>query len=274
MSQTTFNGKNVYLFGGSSGIGLEAAKLLAKEGAHLMLFARNRERLDKAVAEVLPCRLSPLQTVRSRSLDVSDAQAVEREVEAAAADFGLPQIVINAAGRAIPRHFEEISHAQFDETMKINLYGVWNTCKAVVPFMKERGGAIVNTSSVGGFVGVFGYTDYAASKFAVIGFSEVLRAELAKYGITVSVLCPPDTQTPGFETENQTKPKETRSISEGSGLLMPVEVARALLAGIRSGQALIIPGFESKLTWFMKRHAPALVDLIMSRSIKNAQRQA
>jgi NAD(P)-dependent dehydrogenase (short-subunit alcohol dehydrogenase family) len=274
MARPTFNGKNVYIFGGSSGIGLETAKLLAQRGSNLILFARNRDRLERAVEEVSGQRLARSQTFTSRVLDVSDRDAVDAVVKEAVTGFGVPQIVVNAAGRAIPRHFEEITQQQFDETMKINLYGVWNTVSAVLPFMKERGGTIVNTSSVGGFVGVFGYADYAASKFAVIGLSEVLRAELKKYGINVAVLCPPDTDTPGFEVENLTKPAETMMISEGAGLMLPVEVARALLSGIECGDPVIVPGFEGRLTWFMKRHVPALVDFVMERGIRKAQRKA
>lgn len=270
----TFNGKNIYLFGGSSGIGLESAKLLAARGAHLILFARNPQRLEEAVASVKCSRLLSSQIVCSRVLDVADPQAVRATLETAVAEFGLPQIVINTAGRAIPRHVEDISYAQFDETMKINLYGAWNIVQAVLPFMKERGGTIINTSSVGGLVGVFGYADYAASKFALIGLSEVLRAELARYGIKVGVLCPPDTQTPGFDCENRTKPLETQAISAGGGLLAAKDVAQALLRGIERDEALIIPGFEGKLTWLMKRHAPRLVDFIMARSIHKAQSRA
>ena len=272
MARTGFNGRNVYLFGGSAGIGLETARLLAGRGAHILLFARNRERLDKAVEDVSRHRMTRNQVFTGLALDVADREAVRAAVGQAVAGFGVPQVVINAAGRAIPRRFEEISYEQFDETMKINLYGTWNTVSAVVPHMKERGGTIVNTSSVGGFVGVFGYADYAASKFAVIGLSEVLRSELKRYRIDVQVLCPPDTDTPGFEVENRTKPAETRAVSGGGGLLEAVDAARALLRGIERRDPVIVPGFEGRLTWWMKRHVPDVVELVMDRSIRKAQR--
>jgi 3-dehydrosphinganine reductase len=76
--------------------------------------------------------------------------------------------------------------------MKINLFGIWNTIQALLPYMKEKGGVIVNTSSVSGYLWIFGYTDYAALKFGIIGLSDALRHELLQYNITVSVLCPPD----------------------------------------------------------------------------------
>lgn len=89
--------------------------------------------------------------------------------------------------------------------MKVHIYGVWNSISTLLPHMRQRGGYIVNVSSVLGFMGVFGYSDYCPSKFAILGLSEVLKSELKRYGIGISVLCPPDTDTPGFQVENQTK---------------------------------------------------------------------
>jgi short-subunit dehydrogenase len=138
--------------------------------------------------------------------------------------------------------------------------------------MKAKGGKIVNTSSIGGFVGVFGYADYSASKFAIVGFSEVLKQELARYNIKIQVLCPPDTETPGFETENKTKPEETKKISETAKLLQPEEVARQAIKGIESDGFFIIPGFDGKLTHFMKRHFPFVVNSVMEGAIKKVQK--
>ena len=155
--------------------------------------------------------------------------------------------------------------------MKVNMYGIWNTCAAAVPHMRKKGGWILNTSSMVGFLGVFGYTDYAASKFAIIGFSESLRSELAQYNIGVSILCPPDTDTPGFETENETKPEETRIISEGAKLMTAEAVARISFKELKKGKKVIIPGFDGKMTYLMKRFAPWVVDVVMNRSIKKHQ---
>ena len=173
-----------------------------------------------------------------------------------------------------PNYFEEISYEQFDETMKINFYGIWHTTKKLVPLIKEKGGYIVNVSSIAGFIGVFGFTDYSASKFAVLGFSEVLRSELKPFGIMVSVLCPPDTNTPALEVENKTKPKETRAISKNAGLMQPEDVAKTLIKGMQKKQPVIIPGFEGKMTYFAKRLAPSIVERIMDRTIKRIQKNS
>lgn len=264
-----FDGKLVFITGGSSGIGLATARLLAGEGADVVIFARGRERLEEALRQVEGAKRRAGQRVAWKQMDVTDHRQVARVMEETVREFGVPEILINCAGRAYPNYFENISYEQFCETMKVHAYGTWNTVSALFPHMKKRGGYIVNTSSVLGFMGIFGYTDYAASKFAVVGFSEALRSEARRHGIGVSVLCPPDTDTPGFAMENLTKPPETRAISEGGGLLQPGEVAKALLRGMKKGTFLIGPG-SAGLLYRLKRYFPWLVDMFTERAIRKA----
>ena len=271
MNAGAWNGRSAFIVGGSSGIGLSTAGLLAAAGAHVAVFARTPEKLEAALAEMEARRVSPDQRFASRRLDVTEHEAVEEVMAEAVAALGAPDLLVNAAGRALPHHFADVTYEQFDETMKTNLYGVWNVVSAVAPHMKGRGGAIVNVSSVAGFVGVFGLTDYCASKFAVVGLSEALRQELRRYGIAVSVLCPPDTDTPGFATENLTKPAETKAVSGAAKVMQPDDVARALLDGLRRGTFMIVPGAGGKLTYFLKRHAPGVVDAVVRRSIRKAR---
>jgi len=267
-----FDGKLVFITGGSSGIGLATARLLAQEGADVVIFARGRERLEEALREIEKAKRRAGQRAAWKQMDVTDHRQVVQILEEAVREFGPPDVLVNCAGRAYPNYFENIPYEQFDETMKVHAYGAWNTVSALYPHMKEKGGYIVNTSSVLGFMGIFGYTDYAASKFAVVGFSEALRSEARRYGIGVSVLCPPDTDTPGFAVENLTKPPETRAISEGGGLLQPEEVAEALLKGMRKGAFLIGPGSAGML-YRVKRFFPWLVDLFSERAIRKAARE-
>ncbi len=269
----SFEGKNIYIFGGSSGIGLSAAQQFAGMGANLFIFARGENRLKEAVSDIESHRRKNTQKVDYQSVDISLDQDVKNVIDTVVEKYGEPDILINCAGRAYPDYFENITYKQFEETMKINLFGIWNTVSSALPHMKKNGGVIVNTSSVVGYLGIFGYTDYAASKFGIIGLSEALRSELKRFKISVSVLCPPDTETPGFEVENQTKPAETRAISEGAGILGPEQVAKQLINGISKGKKMIIPGFDAKLSYYLKRWCPALVDFVIERSIAKAQIQ-
>lgn len=273
MKIDSFEAKNIHIFGGSSGIGLATAKQLASLGANITIYARTESTLKEAAAEIEGHRMDPHQYVSWVSVDVSVPEDVQQAIAANVDSFGMPDILINCAGRAYPEHFEAIGYQQFEETMKVNLFGIWNSIQSILPYMKEKGGLIVNTSSVVGYVGVFGYTDYAASKFGIIGLSEALRSELKRYGIGVSVLCPPDTETPGFEIENQTKPAETKAISEGAGLLGPDEVASYLIKGMESGKKMIIPGFDGKLAYYVKRWFPAVFEFIMDRTVLKAQQK-
>jgi len=266
-------GKNVYITGGSSGIGLSAAKQLAALGANILIFARTKERLEAAAADIRKSCLSETQRVSSLQVDVGDNDSVNRVMARAVQEFGPPDLLINCAGRAYPHYFEQISYEQFDQTMKTNLYGIWNTTAALVPEMKKKGGCIVNVSSIAGFIGIFGYTAYCASKFGVIGFSEALRSELRSHGIKVAVLCPPDTDTPGFAAENKTKPEETKEASKGAKLMSPDEVARQLIIGLKKDRFLIIPGLDGKITWRIKRFFPALVDAVLNRQIEKVQKR-
>lgn len=266
-----FSNKVVYITGGSSGIGLATAKALAAEGAHIIIFARRKDRLEQALEEIQSMRVSSSQRFACRQMDVSRWDVVKAVISEALADFGVPDVLINCAGRAYPRVFEEVTYEQFDETMKINLYGIWHTTSVLVPYMKQRGGYIVNVSSIAGFIGLFGYSDYSASKFAIIGLSEALRSELKPYNIMVSVLCPPDTDTPGFHEENKTKPEETKAISAGAKLRQPEEVAYALLKGMRKRERYIIPGFDSNMIFLLKRLFPGLVEFVMDSTIKKVQ---
>jgi short-subunit dehydrogenase len=274
MQAEEFAGATVYVVGGSSGIGLAIARKAAALGADVVLFARRRQILEDAAAQVQSAAASPKQKVVWQQLDVTDAAAVQQVLGRAVADCGPPRVVVNCAGGARPGYFEEITHEQLVDTMRVNLFGCWATVQALLPHMKGQGGYIVNVASMAGLIGVFGYTDYCASKFALVGFSEALRSELKRFRITVSVLCPPDTDTPGLAAENETKPAETRAVSAGAGVMSADAVAQALLRGMRRGSFLIIPGREGKFIALAKRFFPRMVESVMERTVRGVTGRA
>lgn len=266
-----YQNKTVFITGGSSGIGLATAKAFAKAGSHVVIFARNINDLESAKNTIDASCLNMTQRVNYYAVDFTNYDATKNIFEKAVNENGIPDILINCVGIAQPDYFENITPEIFDKTIKTNLYATWNSCYAMVPYMKQKGGHILNTSSIAGFVGVFGYTDYCMTKFGIIGFSDALRQELAQYNINVSVLCPPDTDTPGFEAENKNKPNETKAIAGNAKLLQPDFVATAVLKGINQNKKMIIPGYDGKLTLFLKRHFPFIVEWFMKNSIQNAQ---
>lgn len=273
MKPANFEHKQVYVVGGSLGIGLSIARRVAALGAHVTIFARRAEPLERAVAVIRAAQRNPTQTVAARQVDVGDHRQVSEVMTQTVAEVGAPAVLINCAGHAIPRRFEDISYEQFSNTLRVNVHGCWNTIQALLPHMKPKGGYIVNTASIAGLIGVFGYTDYCASKFALVGFSEALRSELKVYNITVSVLCPPDTDTPGLAAENATKPEETRAIAATAKVMSADAVADALIRGMARRTFLIIPGTDGRMSVLAKRLFPSVVERVMDRTIRKVQRR-
>ena len=160
------------------------------------------------------------------------------------AQAAVPDILVNCAGAAHPGYVQEMPLEIFHDMMDLDYFGTVRMVKALLPAMLKRGsGYIVNFSSGAGFLGTFGYSSYGPAKYAVRGFSDVLRLELKPLGVRVSVVFPPDTDTPGMVNENKTKPWET--IAAFSTKLVSAEaVAKGILAGMKRGSYIILPGFE------------------------------
>ena len=153
--------------------------------------------------------------------------------------------------------------------IQVDYMGTVNMVRAFAPyFMEQKHGSIVNVASAGGYMGVFGYAAYSPAKFAVVGFSECLRHELIPYNVSVSVIFPPDTDTPQWHEENRTKPQETRVLAGTIKVLDASKVALSLLQGMARGSFFIIPGAMNKFTYFMNRHFHSLVWMITSSMLR------
>jgi len=263
--------KQAFITGGSSGIGYAIAGYLVQRGTAVTIASRDRDKLLGA-QQKLKEKAADGKSVEILQLDISDRPAVEGKLRELVSAGNTPDLLVNCAGMAYPDYFESFDSAVFDRTLSVNLTGTWNVLRTIVPHM-QAGSQVVNVASVSGLVGTFGYTAYSASKFGIIGLSEVLRNELSLRGIRVSVLCPPDTDTPQLEQENLTKPYETRVISGNAGILKPEQVAEALFSGLRRKRFLIIPGFMAKLTCVLKRLFPGLVYFIIDSDAKKAYRR-
>ncbi len=272
MNTSHFRDRVVYITGGSSGIGLSAARLFSSLGSHVMIFARREDGLLSALAEIEGCRLEDSQRFSCRRMDVRDYSAVRQCLAESVAAFGAPYVLVNSAGMVNPDYFEELSCEDLEETMSVNLCGTWNTCACLIPDMKAAGGHIVNVSSMAGFIGIFGYTAYSASKFAVIGFSESLRSEMKPHGISVCVLCPTDTDTPQLRQENAARPAETKVVAGNARVMSPDDVAAAMIKGMEKGRFIIIPGTHGLLIHLAARFFPGIVRRVMDFQIGRYRR--
>jgi 3-dehydrosphinganine reductase len=247
--QAAWHHKVAIVTGGSSGIGLAVARRLAAQGAHVWIIARRQDMLEAAQAQIQAACPDRDQCCGAISADLTDpsqaANAVYRVIEATA----VPDLLINSAGVAHPGYVQDLELDIFHWMMEVNYFGTVNMVKAVLPAMILRhSGHIVNVSSVAGLIGVFGYTAYGASKFAVTGFTEALRAEARPYGVRVSIVFPPDTDTPQLAYENQFKPPETKALAGAVKAMSADQVAEATLRQAARGRYAI---FASPDSWLL-----------------------
>ncbi|MBA4380889.1 MAG: short-chain dehydrogenase, partial [Anaerolinea sp.] len=188
---------------------------------------------------------------------------------------GLPDLVINSAGVTQPGYVQDLDLSVFRQMMEINYFGTVHVVKAVLPGMMARGcGHIVNISSVAGFAGVFGYSAYGASKYAVRGLSDVLRAELKPQGIRVSVVFPPDTDTPQLAYDKLFQPPETKVLNAKAKMLSADEVAEAILRGVRQNKYIILPGADTKFFYHLNNLLGNGIYPLMDWWVSDARRKA
>ncbi|KAG8571898.1 hypothetical protein GDO81_011821 [Engystomops pustulosus] len=200
-------GAHVVVTGGSSGIGKCIAIECFKQGAFITLVARDESKLVQAKKEIEKYAINDKQVVLCISVDVSkDYRQVENVIKQAQEKLGPVDMLVNCAGTSIAGKFEEIDIDRFSRLMKVNYLGSVYPSRAVISTMKERRlGRIVFVSSQAGQLGLFGYTAYSPTKFALRGLAEALQMEIKPYNVYVTVAYPPDTDTPGFAEENKSK---------------------------------------------------------------------
>lgn len=266
------NGKNVVITGGSYGIGLEIARAFLKEGANVFTIARNKEKLDASV-EDLEKDARASRTVKGYQGDVGDWPVISQVIEQIAADNAGIDVVVNNAGIYIPDYFEKQDVEVFERTDRTNYLGSVFTTKAALPFLlRNKKSAVVYVSSAAGIKGIFGYSSYSPTKAAVISLAEAVSQELKDRGLQVTVLCPPDTETPGHTVELETRPKECDALSESAGLMTAAEVAEVFMAGFKKKKFMVIGGFDTKLLFRLNGISPRFVDFYFGMLIKKCRR--
>jgi 3-dehydrosphinganine reductase len=265
-----FHHKNILITGGSSGIGLALAKQLTELGSTVWILGTNREKLENAIKDIDPTSSRIFQA------DVTIMKELQGVYDYFRSKGIRLDVLINSAGVAQPGEFEEQEIDLFHWMMNINYFGTVNAIKSFLPLM-DKGSNIVNISSMAAILGIYGYTAYSASKYAVRGFSDALRSELRIKGISVSIVFPPDTQTPQLDHDNKYKPKITKELSSTAGVMTAENVAKSIILGIKSKKYIIIPGMESKFIYWASNLLGSLtfpvVDMLINSAIKKIKNQ-
>ena len=232
-------GKIVLVTGGARGLGRSLAEAFAHAGSRVVIAARSAEVLRETARHLSGARYA----VFSWPCDVSDKNQVEVLDAAVKAQWGAVQILINNAGVARAMSFLEMPDTLWDETLRINLTGVYNCCKVFLPAMLASGwGRIINNGSTIGKIGYSHVVAYGASKHGVLGLTRSLAQETARHNTTVNAICP------GYLDDELTR-ENARRMAESTG--KPVDEILALFAKTAPQNRLINPEEVASLALFL-----------------------
>jgi short-subunit dehydrogenase len=247
-----FDAMRVLLTGATGGIGRVIARRLLEEGAHVLLVARDAHALESIVKS---CAFAG-DRVEAHAADLAQSASRATLCEVARHWHGGINVLINNAGLNPFAMYEDLTAEQLDQTLAVNLHAPMHLCRELLPWLKTRdSAAIVNVGSVLGSIGYPGYVAYSATKFAIRGFSEALRRELADSRVMVKYFAPRATRT----AMNSSAVEEMNSRLKVA-MDPPERVARELIALLRGGRYSAIVGWPEKA--FVKVNAvlPGIVD--------------
>lgn len=221
-----FTGKTVLITGGAQGIGKETAKGVVQGGGHAVILDINEKTGNAAKEE--------LGNASFYRIDLGNGENIREVMAKILKDFDRVDVLINVGGIISKLPFQEISDAEWERTLKINLTGTFTTCSAIYPyFIEKKGGRIVNVSSVAGKIGggLLGTAAYATSKAGVNGLTKAIAKEGGKYGISCNAVCPSFTMTSMTKSLAEDPEKNAKVI----GMIplgrpaQPVEIAQMIL---------------------------------------------
>jgi NAD(P)-dependent dehydrogenase (short-subunit alcohol dehydrogenase family) len=259
------DGKTCLITGAASGIGRATAEAAAARGARLVLTDIQTEALDRVAAELGDAVLA------HGALDVTDNEAVLAFAESVHADHGSMDVVMNIAGVSTWGAVQDLRHEDWRKMVEINLMGPISVIEAFVPAMvaAKRGGHLVNVSSAAGLFGLPWHAAYSASKFGLRGVSEVLRFDLRRYKIGVTLVCPGAVDTPlvgtvdivGVDTEHPLMRKMRGRFQRHAK--SPEQVANTILRAVERERYLVVTSPDIRALVLVQRYFPPLYELIM-----------
>jgi short-subunit dehydrogenase len=259
MAKRRLTDRRALVTGASSGIGRALAVELARHGVDLVLLARRKDRLSEVAQQISQLGRRAVCIVG----DVTDSAVRQRALAAARDQLGGLDILINNAGVAAHGRFADANPGRVRPIMEVNFFAPVEFIREAIPILREGvQPIIVNIGSILGRRGSPHKSEYSASKFAIHGFSEAVRPELARLGIDVLVVAVGPTQTEHFEALLE----GTAKLPWGNPPRRPAgDVARSIVRGIELGRHEIVTGWRGRTLLLLNRIAPRLIDRIMSR---------
>jgi len=260
--------RRIVITGGSSGLGLALAEALSARGARLAIVARDQGRLADAGVKIRAAR--PDAVVRTYSLDVTASADLAAGFSRIASDLGGIDVLVNSAGILREGYFDDSDEQDFRAVMDVNCFGALAAIRAALPHLERSRGRIMNVASIAALTGVFGYTAYCASKHALLGASDALRAELAPRGIRVQVACPGEFESPMVDAIDQTRTPENRAHTLALPRTPVPEIVRDVIRGLEGSDFLIVPGRQARFFAFGIRHFPGMSRRVGDGKVKAA----
>lgn len=267
--------RHAVVTGGSSGIGLALVERLLDRGVAVSVLALDNDdlaalrRARQADAGSGPGAAGA--RLHLAAVDVRDREAVEQAVAGCLDVHGEIDLLVTSAGVTRPGRFLELAPEEFERQLAVNYLGTLWAVRAVAPGMvaAERG-SIVLISSFAGLTGVFGYSAYAPSKYAVRGLAETLRSELGPK-VHVAAVYPTDVDTPMLAGEEPLKPAETQALSGTAAVLRPEQVADAILRGVARSHTRILCDRQSAALAWVAAALPGVAERVVDRILERAR---
>lgn len=257
--------KKVLITGAASGIGRATAEAFGKIGCRLFLTDIDENGLKKTVDSITG---SGGKVCLARAFDVGNYKAMSDFAGEIHTGFGSLDVLVNVAGIALFSQVEDVEHSDWEKVIKVNLWGVVHGIECFVPEMIRAGksGHVVSVSSTAGIIGLPWHVVYSATKHAVVGMSEVLRYDLKKHNIGVSVICPGAVNTGIVQSVKINASPESLDKSKKLFLkiaIAPEKVADLIIDAVRFDRFMVITSFDIKLFYFLKRCCHPLYHLVM-----------
>ena len=272
-----FDGATAIVTGGASGIGRALAEALAKRGCEVVLADLQIELAEEVASKIGASG----GKAKAAKIDVTDFPAMEHLVQETAQRTGRLDYIFNNAGIALGGNVQHYSIEDWNRIVDVNLRGVINGVQAAYKIMMAQGfGHIVNTASMAGLMASPGGVGYAATKYGVVGLSISLRAEAARTGVRVSVLCPGVIRTPILEGGGRygkmlidIPPERVRRMWEKLRPMDPNIFAEKVLRTVAKNKAIIIVPSWWKFYWWMNRLSPSLGIFVAQKYFEKVQRE-